>query len=117
MLEYTLQLVVIGLTLCVIQLQDNVLEEIMSLMQPYTFHVDYMQPCTSLHTISDQPDTWVFPTLQIPPLNIRHDSEVTQVILGLSHSLHIASPYMNFTKQYFNKILNRTSSSIETKKY
>lgn len=58
-------------------------------------------------------DTWLFPTLQIGPVGIDHDSTVTSSILQNAppeSTLHITSPYFNFSESYSNLILNGSSN-------
>jgi hypothetical protein len=57
-------------------------------------------------------DTWIFPTLQMGPLGIDHDSTVTSYILENAPResiLHITSPYFNFSENYSNLILKSSS--------
>lgn len=57
-------------------------------------------------------DTWLFPTIQIGPVGIDHDSKVTSYILQNAppeSTLHITSPYFNFSENYSDLILNGSS--------
>lgn len=58
-------------------------------------------------------DTWVFPLLQMAPLGITQDQEVTEHLLAHApprSTLRLATGYFNLTERYSNIILNNKSS-------
>lgn len=68
---------------------------------------DMVQP--SPGPLTEEPDTWLFPTLQVPHLGIKHDEHVTQRVFELARSnggsLDIASGYMNLTQKFIDSLL------------
>uniref|UniRef100_A0A131Z4L7 CDP-diacylglycerol--glycerol-3-phosphate 3-phosphatidyltransferase n=1 Tax=Rhipicephalus appendiculatus TaxID=34631 RepID=A0A131Z4L7_RHIAP len=61
-------------------------------------------------------DTWVFPLLQMAPLGITQDQEVTERLLAHAparSTLRLATGYFNLTERYSNIILNNQSSRFD----
>jgi len=61
-------------------------------------------------------NTIIFPTLQIGPINITHDSWSTSEILkniGENTQAYITSPYFHLTDEYEDIILNHTKGNID----
>lgn len=54
-------------------------------------------------------DTWIFPTIELPPCDIHVDSQTTKDILKVAPKnsvVHLASGYFNLTKSYVDAILS-----------
>ncbi|EFA82052.1 phosphatidylglycerophosphate synthase 1 [Heterostelium album PN500] len=81
-----------------------------ALIQPNTFYL----PNNSKQSLSSPFDaptksTWIFPTIQMGPFNIRHDEVLTSYIfenVPADSKFYITSPYFNLTKNYLNLILS-----------
>ncbi|KAL3176050.1 hypothetical protein MRX96_010756 [Rhipicephalus microplus] len=61
-------------------------------------------------------DTWVFPLLQMAPLDITQDQEVTERLLAHAparSTLRLATGYFNLTERYSNIILHNHSSRFD----
>lgn len=61
-------------------------------------------------------DTWVFPLLQMAPLGITQDQDVTERLLAHAparSTLRLATGYFNLTERYSNIILNNQSSRFD----
>ncbi|XP_037286599.2 phosphatidylglycerophosphate synthase 1 isoform X3 [Rhipicephalus microplus] len=61
-------------------------------------------------------DTWVFPLLQMAPLDITQDQEVTERLLAHAparSTLRLATGYFNLTERYSNIILHNQSSRFD----
>ncbi|KAH6942090.1 hypothetical protein HPB50_000665 [Hyalomma asiaticum] len=61
-------------------------------------------------------DTWVFPLLQMAPLGITQDQEVTERLLAhapAQSTLRLATGYFNLTERYSDIILNNQSSRFD----
>ena len=60
---------------------------------------------------SQAEDTWIFPSIQMGPFDIQHDSHLTQRFLqsGVQGALFkMSTGYFNLTNTYQNVILNRS---------
>eukprot|EP01132_Coremiostelium_polycephalum_P001150 gene1150-1457_t len=82
------------------------------LLQPGTFYLPESgeRALTSPFDVNDKllKTTWIFPTIQMGPFNIRHDEVVTSNIfenVPESSKFYITSPYFNLTKNYSDLIL------------
>ncbi|KAG0422149.1 hypothetical protein HPB47_002021 [Ixodes persulcatus] len=61
-------------------------------------------------------DTWVFPLLQMMPLGIRQDQDVTERILARPPpdcTMRLATGYFNLTQRYADLILGNTASKFD----
>lgn len=70
------------------------------------------QPCSR----DASTDTWVFPLLQMAPLDITQDQEVTERLLAHAparSTLRLATGYFNLTERYSNIILHNQSSRFD----
>ncbi|KAN0035835.1 hypothetical protein ACTA71_005126 [Dictyostelium dimigraforme] len=60
------------------------------------------------NNINNEETTWIFPTIQMGPFNIRQDEVVTSHIfesVPMDSKFFITSPYFNLTENYLNLIL------------
>ena len=60
-------------------------------------------------------DTWIFPSIQMGPFNIKHDSGLTEKFLlsGAEGSrFKFATGYFNLTNEYKNVMLNSSKASF-----
>lgn len=82
-------------------------------LQPRTFYSTHSQ--TAMHRLGKHlPDmdtllhkkTWLFPSLQMAPLYVRHDEVLTSYVLSAEHELYLASPYLNLTQDYTKRVLS-----------
>ena len=63
----------------------------------------------SLYLYYTESDTWIFPTIEIPPCDIHIDSETTKrVLLSVPKNtiVHLASGYFNLTSFFVDAILS-----------
>lgn len=79
---------------------------------------DLIRPSGEVPPMSKQnaADTWVFPLLQMAPLGITQDQEVTERLLAhapAQSTLRLATGYFNLTEQYSNVILNNHNSRFD----
>ncbi|CAN7939776.1 unnamed protein product, partial [Ixodes hexagonus] len=61
-------------------------------------------------------DTWVFPLIQMPPLGIRQDQEVTERLLAKPPpdcTMRLATGYFNLTQHYADLIFRNTASRFD----
>ena len=61
-------------------------------------------------------DTWIFPSIQMGPFNIKHDSDLTENFLksGAEGSrFKFATGYFNLTNEYKNVMLNSSKASFD----
>lgn len=61
-------------------------------------------------------DTWVFPLVQMAPLGIRQDQEVTERLLAKAPPncmMRMATGYFNLTQRYADLILGNTASKFD----
>ncbi|KAL9647417.1 hypothetical protein ABK040_006780 [Willaertia magna] len=58
-------------------------------------------------------NTWIFPTIQMGQLNVRHEQFIISGIINSSiNKLDITSAYFNFTNNYLNNVLKTPCSDI-----
>jgi len=61
-------------------------------------------------------DTWIFPTVQMGPLDIRQDSQVTVEILRSGEAggrFTFGSGYFNLTQEYLDEIVHKSESEFD----
>ncbi|XP_061089194.1 CDP-diacylglycerol--glycerol-3-phosphate 3-phosphatidyltransferase, mitochondrial isoform X2 [Conger conger] len=66
------------------------------------------EPCVGVASEDPPPDTWVFPLVQMKPLGIRLDEQVTERLLrevGSDAHVCLASGYFNLTQAYLRLVL------------
>ena len=66
-------------------------------------------------TPPDGVDTWIFPSIQMGPFDVRHDCDVTERLLkaGPQGSRYkFATGYFNLTKEYKDIILDKSKGKI-----
>merc|ERR1712086_980412 len=61
-------------------------------------------------------DTWIFPSIQMGPLNIKHDSDLTEQFLlsgAEGARFKFATGYFNLTNEYKHVMLNSSKASFD----
>jgi len=89
-------------------------KKLSTLLQPNTFYSTtsglkaISSPYDINDTVKNEDITWIFPTIQMGPFNIRQDEVVTSYIFDsvpLHSKFYITSPYFNLTNNYLQLIL------------
>ncbi|KAK2866477.1 hypothetical protein Q7C36_002533 [Tachysurus vachellii] len=71
-------------------------------------HMLEMDSCSEVECREEHSDTWVFPLVQMKPLGIQLDEEVTQRLLTEADgdsTIYLTSGYFNLTKTYMRLVL------------
>ncbi|EGG17064.1 phosphatidylglycerophosphate synthase 1 [Cavenderia fasciculata] len=92
-------------------------KKLSAILQPDTFYLASSDGLKSFSSPSDvrassssssSRHTWIFPTIQMGPFNIRHDEVCTSYIFNTvprESLFYITSPYFNLTKNYLQLIM------------
>lgn len=71
-------------------------------------HMLESDSCSEVECREEHSDTWVFPLVQMKPLGIQLDEEVTQRLLTEADgdsTIYLTSGYFNLTKTYMRLVL------------